>query len=165
MALGIRDHFIQAVGQHGRAITLHQSLDASVAHREHIHHGREVARDFGGQAHIGFEHGQQSVVQTALLIQLDRWDDDAFLVNLGGFGTPTTGHIAANVHPMAGGGEHGKQLATDKDGSHQLHVLQMAATQVGVVHDPDVAILEAALRIGQPNDVLHAELHVRQKHR
>ena len=66
---------------------------------------------------------------------------------------------------MAGGGQHGKQLARHKNGGHQLHILQVAATQVGVVHDPDVAIFEAALRIGQPNDVLHAELHVGQKHR
>ena len=165
LALRVDDHLVQALGQHVAPVALDQGLDAPGADREHVGHGSQVAGNLVGQAHVGAKHRHQRGVEPASLVQLDRRDDDALLVHLGGARRPAAGGVAADVHPVAGGGHDREQFAFDKNRGDQLHVLQVAATEVWVVQDPHVAGFEATLGVRHLDQALHRELHVGQKHR
>lgn len=66
---------------------------------------------------------------------------------------------------MAGRGEDGEQLPVDEARRDELHVLQVAAAQIGIVHDPDVAGLETALRVGDLDHRLDGKLRVGEEDR
>ena len=103
LALRIGDHFIEALAEHLAAVFLDQRLDAAVADGKHVGHRRQVAGNFGRQAHVGADERNDGAVQLAFFVQLDRRDDDAFLVDIGRLWAPAAGHVAAHVHPVAGG--------------------------------------------------------------
>ena len=81
------------------------------------------------------------------------------------FRGPASRNVAADVHPVAGRRHQREQLAVDEIGRDQLHVLEMAAAEIGIVHDPDVAGPEAALAVRNHDDALHGELHVGEEDR
>ena len=165
MTLRVGNHFIQTLAEQRSAEFFHQRFNAPVTHREHIGHRCQVTSNLCRQADVGHEHRHQRFVQLAFFVQLDRWNDDAFLMDFGGTGAPTARHVAAHVHPVAGSGHDCEQLAVTKHGRNDLHVLQMATANVGVVHDPHVTRLEPTVSARQFDHLLHGELHIGQKHR
>ena len=68
-------------------------------------------------------------------------------------GRKAPGHHAPGVRPVAGVGEPGEDLAFIEKRLHELHVHEVRAAEVGVIHDEDVT------RIDRPLVVPHALDH------
>jgi hypothetical protein len=165
LLLGAIDHLPEALRDGLDAVALHQPVEPAPADREHVRHGHHVADDLVRQADIRAEHLHQSLVQPAALDEFHRRYYYAFLVDLRRLRRPAAGHAAADVHPVARVGHQREQPPVDEMRGDHLHVLEVAAAEIRVVDDPDVAFVEAALRLGDLDEVLDRELHVGEEDR
>ena len=135
-------------------------LQATLAEMRGADHGREVAAEVVGIAHVERDHVEDVVAQPACLVELDRRDAQAFLPDLGGIRIVGAMRRTADVALMRA--HHGpEQPAAAGEHRHEgSDVGQMAAAVIGIVHQDDVAgrdVLEALLhrarRPGQRADV------------
>ncbi len=127
------------------AHALETLLDHQVPHAVHAHAMRgqlrlKVADAFLGVATVGGDQGQQGLVEPAAVHQLDRRDDDAFLVDLGAE-RQRAGRHAADVGVVGAAGDEILQAAAGEDRRDHGDVRQMRTAGPGVVEHDDVALM------------------------
>ncbi len=144
----------------GRAEFGKQSRHPPLAEMRGAQHGGEVAAEFAGVADVEREQVEQVVARLAGLVQLDRRDADAFLIDFGGSRIVGAMGGAADVALVRA--HHGPEqpLAAVEHRHEGGEIRQMAAAVIGIVEQDDVArrdVLEALLhrarRPGQRADM------------
>ena len=122
--------------------------------------GAEVAHRALGQAHVGLDDRDQLLVRHALAIDLHDRHLQAFGVDVGRGAVER----AADVGPVRHAAGERHHLAVVEDRHGEGHVVEVAAGDVGVVGEQDVAgieVLDAVVReLG-----LHRVAHAADEHR
>ena len=116
LGFGAVHHFGDATGQRRLAIFGHQRQQPTAARAEHVGHRRQITLDLRRQPDVGLDQLHQRRVVHAAVIQLERRDDHALLMDLGRRRGPAAGHAAAQIHPVPGVGEQRKEPSVDKHG-------------------------------------------------
>ena len=115
--------------------------------------GVQIAETLVRQAHVAQNQGQGGLVRHPALIELDRWDADAFLVDVRGQARIAAGRHAADIRPMGPDRREYHQLAVGEHGIQNRHVVQVGAAAIGVVQQDDIARLDIAV------ELLHGAAH------
>ena len=120
----------------------------------------QIAHGAARQPHVLLDHLDQRVVDLAAIVQLQDRDLQAFGKNIGGHAAER----AADVEPMRHAAGEADQHALVEDRQRQRDVIEMAAGEIGIVGDVDVArpdVLAAEmLDLG-----LHRLRHAADEHR
>ena len=139
LPLGGGQYLFHGGQQRAGAVAVQQFGDAFGGDHHRADLGVEVAQEILRLAHVGREHLQDVVPGNAPVIQLQGRDADALLEYLGGPGVIPAVGAAAHVAVM--GAVHGveQQASLVKYGPDDGDVGQVAAAEIGVVQDEQVA--------------------------
>ena len=136
-------------GVDGRvAVAVEQRGEPRLPGRERRRLRLDVADALVGDADVRQDDRQDLVVEHALLVELDRRQAQALLLDLGRVGREAARHHAAGVGPVAGVGEPAPEPAVAEERLHELDVHQVRAAEVRIVDDEDVARLRARSSAG-----------------
>ena len=128
-------------------------------------HGREIAAEVAGMAHVEHDHLVDVLAPLALLVELQRRDADAFLVDLGGAGVVGAVRGAADVALVRAVDRPEGQAVAVEDRDEGRQVRQMVAAAVGVVEQVDVTRADRALeelvhRLGRERQSADMDRHM-----
>ena len=102
-------------------------------------HGREIAAEVAGMAHVEHDHLVDVFATLAFLVELQRWDTNTLLVDLGGAGVVGTVRGAADI-ALVGAIDRPEYHAVAVEYRHEHgEIGQMIAAAVRVVQQVDVA--------------------------
>ena len=87
-----------------------------------------------------------------------------FLKTLGGCRVVISGHIAANIMPVANGCEVTEYFAVAEHRPDKLEVRQVCAALIGIIENIDIAI-HGQVVAGQFDDMAHGKGHDPDKNR
>ena len=108
-------------------------------------HGREVAAEIARMAHVEHDHLVDVLAPPALLVEFQRRNADALLVDLGSAGVVGPVRGAADVALVRAVDRPEHQPVAVEDRHERRQVRQMVAAAVGIVQQVDVARPDAAL--------------------
>src|SRR5690242_9287605 len=101
--------------------------------------GAEVAHDHAGNADVLLDDTEQGGAWTTGFVELEGWEAEAFLEDLGGIAGVATGDAAANVCVVGDSDDVTGERFTRKDWGDEEDVWKVSAAGVGVVEDVDVS--------------------------
>src|SRR5690606_10404159 len=104
--------------------------------------GTQIAQKLDGQPHVGLDQRPQGVVLAAGRNQLQRRDAQTLLENFTGVYRVGTGHMAANIDMVGGGGGKCNQCSISENGLQDEDVRQVHPAFERIVQDENVAILD-----------------------
>ena len=134
-ALQLDDAPVHGVG----AIAVEEGGEPALAHGQRRRLRLDVADPLLSDADVGEDDGEDLLVHSPLLEQLDRRQAQALLLHLGGVRREAARHRAADVRPMTGVGQPGEEFPLVEERLHEAHVHQMRAAEIGIVDDVGVA--------------------------
>ena len=139
LPLGTVEHGRDRRMRRRRAELGEQLAEPALADARRADHGREIAAEVAGMAHIEHDHLVDVLAPLALLVELQRRNADAFLEDLGRAGVVGSVRGAADVALVRAVDRPEHQPVAVEDGHERRQVRQMIAAPVGVVQQVDVA--------------------------
>ena len=142
------------------AVTLDQLQEAPLAglHRRDLR--AQIAHGAARQPHVHLDHLDQRLVDHAAIVILHDRDLQAFRKDVGAHAA----NQAADIEPMRHAAGEADQRVALEDRQRQRDVVEMAAGEIGVVGDVDVAGLDA-LAAEMADLRLHGLGHAADEHR
>ena len=139
--------------------------ETALADARRADHGREIAAEVAGMAHIEHDHLVDVLAPLALLVELQRRYADAFLVDLGGAGVVGPVRGAADVALVRAVDRPEDKTVVVEDRDERRQVRQMIAAPVGVVEQVDVTGADRALeklmhRLGRERQSADVDRHM-----
>jgi hypothetical protein len=116
-------------------------MQAPFAEFQRVDLAVEVAIERKRQARIGGEDIHHVLPEFAPVIELHGRDQHAFLEAFRRGRVIVPGDVAAHVVPMADRREVAEDAAVAEDGFHETEIGQMRTAVIGVVEDPDIALM------------------------
>jgi hypothetical protein len=110
-----------------------------LAGRARRQHGAEVAHRALRVADVQLQNAPHALVELALLVELNRSEADALLIDLGRIAVPAARVATADVHPVGPTDREADQRIAEEHRSHHGHVVEVRAHGVRVVAEIDVA--------------------------
>ena len=111
--------------------------------------GAQVAEELDRQAHVLLQDREEGLVARALVVEAERRDAHALLVDLGGIGGVGACHTAADIGVVADRRGEGQTLAPVEDRLEDEDVRQVHAAVERVVHHVDVAGMDVVAIVAQ----------------
>ena len=111
--------------------------------------GAEVAEELDRQAHVLLQDREEGLVALTLVVEAERRDAHALLVDLGRIGGVGARHPAADIGVVADRGCEGQTLAPVEDRLEDEDVRQVHAAVERVVHHVDVAGMDVVAIVAQ----------------
>ena len=142
-----------------------QLSEPALADARRADHGREIAAEVAGMAHIEHDHLVDVLAPLALLVELQRRNADAFLVDLGGAGVVGAVRGAADVALVRAVDRPEGKTVVVEDRDEGREVRQMIAAPVGVVEQVDVTGADRAFeklmhRLGRKRQSADVDRHM-----
>ena len=150
---------VDAGFHHGAAVARHQFAIATRAQLAGRDLRAHVAKARVGEAHVVVDDLPQGLVAHARFIDLERAHLQALGEDLGGERGAEADAHAADVDPMGAVGGEGHQLAIHETGRIEHHIVEMLPAGLAMVHDEDVAGLEA-IKAPALDAVLHGHAEI-----
>ena len=155
----------EGVRDRGLAHLVEQRVQPPRAGAQRVELALQVAMRHGRKPRVGHHHVDDVVVDDAAPRELDDGEMEALLRELGGARIVVAGHVAGHVEPMRDGGEPAEDASLAEDRLHQLHVVDVRAAVIGIVHHVDVARAEIGVARDLRDDRAHGEGHRADEHR
>ena len=133
-ALGIIEQPGQMPSHAGRTVAAHQRTQFARPHLACGVLGAQIAEHDLRHADIEPDDGRERFVHLASMVQLERGDTQAFLVNLRAVGGVGAGDAAAHIGVVADHHRPGQQFALLEDGVEHEDVRQVHAARIRVIH-------------------------------
>ena len=148
--LGVFKQGVHVAAHLGSAVAVHQVEELALAEGSGGDLGADVAEDLVGDADIGCKQVEHGLVGDAAFVELGGGDAEALLVYLVGVGGVAAGDDAADVGLVGDGAGEALQFVFGEDGLDDVDVWQVdAAGGVGVVHNVEVAGVDAAVELAE----------------
>ena len=145
-------------------IFIQQRGQPAMAQIQRTHLRVQITIDRQRQTGIGAQDRQDIILPHTGTEQLDRRDMHPFLKALGGCRVVISGHIAANIMPVANGCEVTEYLSVAEHRADKLEVRQVCAALIGIIENIDIAI-HGRVVAGQFDDMAHGKGHDPDKDR
>ena len=148
-ALGIVDDLLQIEARGGRAVLAHQIDELALRDVAGRELGAQVAEELDRQAHVLFQKREQRFVARAPVVEAERRNPHALLIDLGRIGGIGAGDPAADIGVVADRRGEGQAVAAVEDRLEHEDIRQMHAAVERVVHHEHVAGVDVVAEVPQ----------------
>ena len=146
-------------------MVIEQPRHALRAEVERIELAVEIAIKGPRQARVGGQDIDDVLAENPTVEELHRRDQHAFLKALGRHRIVVARHVPADIVPMPDRGQIAEQFAAVKDRLYQSEIGKMRAAIIGIVEDPQIAVMNPVLAGGLVDHRFHREGHDADEHR